>query len=154
MSLRIERVNELIHHALASLILRHVNDPGFNPALVTITHVITSPDLRGSRVLVSINAPPEGQFKMLGILKHNRGMLQHEMTKTVILKYTPHIHFDLDQSLAQGDHILGIISKLEAEHPDWPERPEPTPPTMHDETRGTGEPESRREEVSEQQEDE
>ena len=70
MSLRIERVNELIHHSLATLILRHVNAPDFNPALVTISHVITSPDLRSSRVLVSINAPPEQQFKMLGILKH------------------------------------------------------------------------------------
>lgn len=128
MSLRIERVNELIHHALATLLLRHINADGYNPALVTITHVITSPDLRTSRVLVSINAPPEQQFKMLGILKHNRGMLQHEMTKTVILKYTPHIHFDLDQSLAQGAHVLDIISKLEAEHPEWPDKPEHTAP--------------------------
>lgn len=130
MSLRIERVNELIHHALATLLLRHINAEGYNPALVTITHVITSPDLRSSRVLVSINAPPEQQQHMFTILKQHRGMLQHEMTKTVILKYTPHIHFDLDQSLAQGDHVLDIISKLEAEHPDWPAKPEPTEPVV------------------------
>jgi ribosome-binding factor A len=125
---RIDRVNELIRHSLAALILRTVNDPAFNPAAVTITHVITSPDLRHTRVLVSVNAPPDQQYKMIGILKHHRGVLQHEMSREVILKYTPHIAFELDQSIAQGAHVLDIISKLEAEHPDWPERPEPTAP--------------------------
>ena len=139
---RIDRVNELIHHSMAGLILRHVNNPGFNPAAITITHVFTGADLRHSRILVSINAPPDQQHKMLGILKHNRGMLQHEMSREVILKYTPHISFELDQSLAQGDHVLGIISKLEEEHPEWPERPEPTT----EENRGAGEPENRKEE--------
>lgn len=127
---RIDRVNELIRHSMAGLILRYVNEPDFNPAAVTITHVITGADLRHSRILVSINAPPGKQRKMLGILKHNRGMLQHEMSREVILKYTPHITFELDESLVKGDHVLGLISKLEAEHPDWPERPEPTPPVQ------------------------
>lgn len=127
---RIERVNVLIHHELAGLILRSVNEPDFNAAAVTITHVVTSPDLRHTRVLVSINAPPEKQRRMLGILKANRIALQHEMSRKVILKYTPQILFSLDESLAQGDHVLGLISKLEAEHPDWPARPEPTPPEI------------------------
>ena len=122
---RIDRVNELIHHSLAALILRCVNEPGFNPAAVTITHVITSSDLHHSRVLVSINAPPDQQHRLYKILKKNRGMLQHEMSQEVILKYTPHIVFELDKSLAQGDHVLGIISKLEAEHPEWPAEPQP-----------------------------
>ena len=125
---RIDRVNELIHHSLAGLILRTVNEPDFNPAAITITHVITSPDLRHARVLVSINAPPAQQNRMFSILKNNRGTLQHEMSREVILKYTPHVFFELDASLAKGDHVLGLISKLEAEHPDWPERPEPTEP--------------------------
>lgn len=130
---RLVRVNELIQHALAGLLYRVVNDPGYNAALVTITHVITSSDLRHSRVLVSVNAPPAKQQEILNILRRNRGELQHEMSREVILKYTPHISFELDQSLAQGDHVLGLISKLEAEHPDWPERPEPTPPVKDEE---------------------
>lgn len=125
---RLVRVNELIQHSVAGLLYRSVSDPEFNAALVTITHVVTSPDLRHARVLVSINAPPAKQSRMLGILKHNRGMLQHEMSREVVLKYTPHLQFELDQSLAEGDHVLGLISKLESEHPDWPERPEPTAP--------------------------
>lgn len=131
---RIERVNELIHHSLAGLILRNVNEPGFNPAALTITHVITSADLHHARVLVSINAPPDQQQKMMGILRKNRGALQHEMSREVILKYTPHIAFELDQSLAQGDRVLGLISKLEAEHPEWPDRPDPELP-QHDGTK-------------------
>lgn len=130
---RIDRINELIHHSLAGLILRTINDEGFNPAAITITHVITSPDLRHTRVLVSINAPPGQQQEMFGILKHHRGTLQHEMSREVILKYTPRVIFELDSSLAKGDHVLGLISKLEAEHPDWPERPEPTPPVINKE---------------------
>lgn len=120
---RIERVNTLIRHSLAEQILRNIVEPDFNPALVTITHVITSADLRHTRVLVSINAPPDRQQQMFGILRRKRGVLQHEMSREVILKYTPHVSFELDQSLAEGDHVLGMIAKLEAEHPEWPERP-------------------------------
>lgn len=116
---RLVRVNELVQHALASLLFRVINHPEFKAAAVTVTHVVTSHDLRHARVFVSINAPPAEQQRMLGLLRRARVELQSELAQEVILKYTPQLIFELDESLAKGDHVLGLIAGIEAEHPDW-----------------------------------
>lgn len=116
---RITRINELIQHEVAQQLYRVVNDPGFDPAAVTVTHVFTGTDLRHSKVLVSIRGTPERQHELLKIILRHRKELQAVVGKNVILKYTPQLSFELDPSLAQGDRVLGLISKLEDEHPDW-----------------------------------
>ena len=60
----------------------------------------------------------------------HRHEVQAAIAKDVVMKYTPHVSFHLDESIAQGDHILKLIADLEAEHPDWPTRP--TPPTENE----------------------
>ena len=126
---RLVRVNELIQHALAGQLFRVINHPDFNAAVVTVTHVVTSHDLRHARVFVSINAPPAEQQRMMGLLRRARVELQSELAQEVILKYTPQLIFELDQSLAKGDHVLGLIAGIEKEHPDWDNgKPDPDEP--------------------------
>jgi ribosome-binding factor A len=126
---RITRINELIQHEVAQSLYRVVNDPAFDPAAVTVTHVFTGSDLRHSKVLVSIRGTPERQQELLRIILAHRRDLQAVVGKQVILKYTPKLSFELDPSLAQGDSVLGLISRLEDEHPDWraPDAEEKTP---------------------------
>ena len=101
-----------------------INHPDFNAAVVTVTHVVTSHDLRHARVFVSINAPPAEQQRMMGLLRRARVELQSELAQEVILKYTPQLIFELDESLAKGDHVLGLIAGIEAQHPDWRDQEE------------------------------
>ncbi len=125
---RITRINELIQHEIALQLYRVINDPAFDPAAVTVTHVFTGSDLRHSKVLVSIRGTPERQRELMGIIQHHRRELQGVVGRHVVLKYTPQLSFELDPSLAQGDRVLGLISQLEDEHPDWRKPPEPTEP--------------------------
>jgi ribosome-binding factor A len=125
---RITRINTLIQHEVAQQLYRVVNDPGYDPAAVTVTHVFTSSDLRHSRILVSIRGDEPRQRQLLNIIQRHRGELRSLLGKHVILKYTPQISFELDPSIAQGDHVLDIIRKIEDEHPDWREPPEEAPP--------------------------
>lgn len=113
---RITRVNELIKRELATQLYRVINQPDFDPAVVTITHVITSVDLRNSRVLVSIRAPEERQRHMLSVLKRHRHEFQEVIRKNVVLRYIPHLTFVLDNSIADGDHVLELLQKMQEEH--------------------------------------
>ena len=110
---RITRVNELIRRELGIQIYRVVNRPDFDTAAVTFTHTITSVDLRTCRVLVSIRGEPDEQERMLSILKRHRSDFQAAISQNVVLRYTPQIHFVLDHSVAEGDHVLDILNRME-----------------------------------------
>lgn len=120
---RMLRVNELIQHEVAAFLPREINEPDFDLSAVTVTKVITSSNLRQSKVFVSIRATPDRQKAMLQRLRQHRVAIQGMIGKSVAIKYTPLISFELDESIAKGDHVLHIISEMEAKHPDWPVRP-------------------------------
>ncbi len=122
-SQRIERINEMIRQNVAASLYRVINDPKFDHSAVTVMRAITSPDLRNSRVFVSIRGAPEQRKALFHTLLHHRKELQAGLSKHVVMKYTPHLNFELDESVERGGHVLDIIQKLEAEHPDWKEEP-------------------------------
>lgn len=110
---RITRVNELIRRELGVQLYRLVNRADFDAAAVTFTHALTSVDLRSCRVLVSIRGEPAEQERMLSILKRCRAEFQQAIGRNVVLRYTPQLHFVLDHSVAEGDHVLEILNRME-----------------------------------------
>jgi ribosome-binding factor A len=116
---RLTRVNELLQHEVAEQLFRIVHEPGFDAAAITVTRVLTSSDLRHARVFISIRAEPDRQQQILRIIGHHRKQLQDIINRRITMKYTPQLTFELDASIAQGDEVLAIISKMEAEHPEW-----------------------------------
>jgi len=49
---------------------------------------------------------------ILSVLEQNRGMLQAEISKRVVLKHTPHLNFKLDDSIERGSRVLNILDDL------------------------------------------
>ena len=123
---RLTRVNELLKREIAAGLFRVMNEAGFDLSAVTVTHVITSSDLRTARVLVSIRDHQRERGRMLSLLRHHRSTIQDIVHKNVILKYTPHLSFELDPSLEEGDRVLSLIAQLEAAE----DKPEDGPPPM------------------------
>ena len=111
---RITRVNELIRRELGLQLYRIVNRPDFDSAAVTFTHALTTVDLRGCRVLVSIRGELAEQERMLSILKRYRAEFQAAIAQNVVQRYTPQIHFVLDHSVEQGDQVLELLHRMEA----------------------------------------
>ncbi len=112
---RLTRVNQLLKQEVASSLFRIFNDPGADIAAVTVTRVVTSSNLRNARVFVSILGDPAKQDRLMNLLKHHRKDVQAAIARHVVLKYTPHIEFELDHSIEQGDHVLDVIAQLERE---------------------------------------
>jgi len=114
---RLTRVNQLLKQEIAESLFRVVNDPGSDLAAVTVTRVVTSSNLRSARVFVSILGDAAKQESLLNRIKHHRKDLQQAVARHVVLKYTPHLSFEVDHSIEEGDHILGVIAQIERELP-------------------------------------
>ena len=80
--------------------------------LVSINAVDVTPDLKNAHVFVSIlgEAPAAS---IIDILEAHRPMLQAELSRHVVLKYTPHLIFHTDNSIERGTRILEILQDLE-----------------------------------------
>ena len=113
---RIGRINEEIRKELSAL-LRTVKDPRVAEAMLTITYVDTTPDLRQSRVYVSaLNCKNEKE--MMKGLKSAAGFLRRELGSKLSLRYTPELQFFVDDSIAYGAHILDMLSHVKPANPE------------------------------------
>ena len=108
---RIGRINEEIQRELSGL-LRTVKDPRVADAMLTITHVDTTSDLRYSRIYISALDRTDEKDLMRG-LKSASGYLRHELGQKLQLRYTPELVFTLDDSLKYGAHMFDLLEKLE-----------------------------------------
>ena len=106
---RLERVCEVLKRELGTIIVREID---FSPVLVTVSGVDITPDLKQAHVFVSALGTPGKQREVLEKLEHHRVHLQNEVSKRVILKHTPHLHFRIDESIERGSRILNIMDEL------------------------------------------
>lgn len=114
---RIGRINEEIQRELATLI-RTVKDPRVH-GLVSITAVETTPDLRFSKIYVSVLDKSDVKEVVKG-LKSAAGYLRRELGSALKLRYTPELQFVEDDSIGQGAHILSMLRNPEVVKPANP----------------------------------
>lgn len=112
---RLTRLNELLRRELADALFRVMQNERFDLAAVTITRVVLGRDLRDARVHVSIRGHQNERPRMLALLHRHRAEFQRRINKDLAMKYTPRLTFELDTSLEEGDHVLAVLAKLEAE---------------------------------------
>ena len=103
------RVNELVKRELSAIIAREIN---FEHALVSVNAVDVSPDLKSAHVFVSSLGQGSGP-SVIDKLEAHRPSLQAELSRHVVLKYTPHLIFHLDDSIERGSRVLEILQDLE-----------------------------------------
>ena len=115
---RLVRVNELLKREIAEDVHRNFSGSKFDTAAVTITRVECAPDLRDANVFVSIFGHEEDRGRMIAYLNRHRQEVIRMMIKRVKLKYTPRLHFVLDESIEGGDRILSMLADMARENPE------------------------------------
>jgi ribosome-binding factor A len=108
---RLERVNEVLKRELSDLVSRELNFS--SQVLVTIHAVEITSDLRQCKVFVSVIGNDDQKVRVISELADRRIDLQRELAKRVVLKYTPHLNFTLDDSIERGNRVLEIIQDLD-----------------------------------------
>src|ERR1700722_15869488 len=98
---RHERVAEQILHELGIMVAGELKDPRIE-ALVTITEVRVTPDLKHARVLDSVMGNEAEQKSTIRGLFAAVGYIRHELTERIQLRRAPEIHFTLDHSEEYG----------------------------------------------------
>ena len=115
---RLVRVNELLKREIAEDLYRNFSMSDFDATSMTVTRVECTPDLRDANVFVSIFGHEDERNGMISYLNRHRQEIVRLMIKRVKLKYTPRLHFVLDESIEGGDHILSILAEMEKENPE------------------------------------
>ena len=117
------RVRELIQRELGALIMREMNFT----QLVTIQAVDLTADFKHCHVHVGVLGTERQQLDAIHALAERRPQLQHELSKRVILKYTPALHFHLDHSVERGTKVMEIMRQIDEITPAAEEADEDAP---------------------------
>lgn len=112
-SVRTLRVGEQVRHALSDILMRgEVHDPLLASAVVTVTEVRMSPDLRSATAFVK---PLLGRDEdaVLKALRTHTAYLQSEVARRVQLKYAARLKFMADESFDEGARIDTLLRSEE-----------------------------------------
>jgi len=116
---RQERVRELLRREIGEAIRREI--PVHKAGLITVNQVLPAADLRQARVLLGVFGSTEQQKTALQMLEASKMRIQDIVAKSVILKYTPRLKFELDDTVEKANSVLRIIDELEKQPPPQPE---------------------------------
>ncbi len=111
MSLRLERVRELLKRKIGEVIRRElpVNEAG----LINVNDLQVAANLKNATVFIGVLGGQAQKEKGLQLLEKNRARIQGLVAKAVVLKYTPRLRFVLDESVERGNRVLRILEELE-----------------------------------------
>lgn len=106
------RINEEVKKEISNLIRDDIKDPRLT-AMISVTAVKVTKDLRYAKVYVSIFAKNEEEKKTnLEALKSAEGFVRKEIGHRINLRYTPQIIFELDDSIEYGAKIDSILKDI------------------------------------------
>lgn len=127
-SVRVQRVAEQIRAELSQILRDEVRDPRIR--LMTVTRVKLAVDLGAATVFYSpLGEDPDAarRAELAAAMKSVTGFLRRQLSCRLELRRTPELRFVLDESIAAGSEMLGLIRSLDIQ---------PAPPAQADEEEG------------------
>jgi ribosome-binding factor A len=110
---RAARVADVIQQELAELIRNELKDPRIG--FVSIVKVDVSGDIRHAKVYVSVLGDEKQKKETLKALQSAAGFLRNEIGRALQIRYTPELHFALDESIAHGSRIAQLLVQIQGE---------------------------------------
>lgn len=112
MGKRIPRVNQLIKKELGWIILKEIDFP--KDVLVTITRVETLPDLKESKIFISV-FPENKKDEIIELLTRKIYFLQQKINQRLKMKFLPRLIFLPEKKTVEAGKIEEILEKLKKE---------------------------------------
>jgi ribosome-binding factor A len=109
------RVGEELRHVLAAILGRHeLRDPALKDAVVTVTEVRISPDLKSATAFVM---PLGGAHadEVMAALQRGAAFMRGIVAREVPLRYVPALRFALDTSFDHASRIEALLHRPEIE---------------------------------------
>lgn len=102
------RVAHEFQREISSLLARGLKDPRIT-GFITVTGAKMSPDLKEVVAYVSVHGEEAVRNETMKGLAAAAGYLQREAARAIGLRYTPHLRFVYDGSVAEGDKIDRLL---------------------------------------------
>src|SRR5579871_5580443 len=110
---RLARVAEAVREVASETILFELRDPRVK--LVTVTRAEVSGDLQHAKVYVSVMGTEKEQQLTLRGLRHAAGFIQSKLARRLQTRFTPVLHFVLDQGVKNSIEMTRLINEALAE---------------------------------------
>ena len=94
---RLNRINEELKRELSQIINYELKNPNVT-GMISVTRAKITPDFKYAKVYVSILNSKNTQKTMEG-LKESSGFIRSQIAKTINLRITPELVFELDDTL-------------------------------------------------------
>ena len=107
------RINREFQRELSSLISMEVKDPRISP-VTSVVSVDVAPDLKTSKVYISVLGDKEAQHSTLEGLKSAASFLRSQLAHNLNLRNTPELFFYVDQSIEYGVNMSQKIDEVMA----------------------------------------
>jgi ribosome-binding factor A len=111
---RPEKVAELVREEIAQIVGYELEDP--RVAMVTVTEVRMSENLREARVYVTVAGTNQEAAVALRALEHAAPYVRRQVAMELNLKRAPEIHFVRDTVEEKATRVDALLHELEHEH--------------------------------------
>lgn len=112
MSRRTERLSHQMRDEIGNLLLRETRDPRLS-AMISVTRVIVSPDLRHAKIMVSAIGDKSQRDEIMEGFNSASSFFRKELAKRMSLRHMPELYFVADDSIEHGSNVLELIQKIE-----------------------------------------
>ena len=122
---RARRLGEQIQRELTELLRRNVKDDRIGN--VTITAVAVTGDLRTAKVYYLVFGKQGPDPKVQKGLESAAGFLRNALSKSLMIRYTPTLGFELDTSIEHGVRLTQLIDSVNKPQSSAPASPGAVP---------------------------
>lgn len=111
MTIKQERVQELIQAHLGSILLIEATDPALKN--ITVTDVRVDREIQYADIYVHALANDKRRGQVMGGLKRANGFLRKKLSERLRLRQIPVLHFHWDQMLEDADRMEKLLDDLD-----------------------------------------
>ena len=108
---RSDRVAEAIREEVATFLREGAKDPRL-VAMVTVTAVDVTRDLRSARIFISMMGSEAERSASVQALESMKGHLRSRLAKSLRLRVAPELAFKLDESVARAARIESLLAEV------------------------------------------
>ena len=121
MKIKTERVNSELARQIALVIAEEIKDPRLSGAIVGVTKVYTTPDLKFAKVYLSIFASDEEKVKeAYETVCRSKVFIRNALKDRVQIRLLPDLNFILDDSVDYSLKIEKLIQEIHNEQKSTP----------------------------------
>lgn len=111
---RLNRINEELKKEISNVLTFELKNPNVT-GLLSVTRAKITPDFKYAKIYISVLNSKDVEKTMQG-LKESAGFIRSQIAKTINLRVTPELSFELDDSVEYGMRIDNILKEIKGEN--------------------------------------